>query len=150
MTPITCPNPSCKAVTQYPDGFVAFNRGADEFCSVCDTPLFWESNPNAVAANGTGSEQSRRRLPGTGPAGQSALGSRACPACRERNTLKATHCFRCGADMNPPPPPLPKIVVAPQPVAIFVEPPRDRTLLLLLVGVVLVAAIMALLLWLGR
>ena len=150
MTPITCPNPTCKHVVNYPDGFTTFNRGSDDFCPACDTPLFWVPSPNSRAANGTGSDEARWRLPGAGPTGQSALGSRACPVCHERNTLKAVHCFRCHNLLDPPP-----VVVqqAVDPIVVRVEPPqpnRDRTLLWLLIGVVVVALTMALVVWLGR
>lgn len=151
MTPITCPNPNCKTVSQYPDDFTTFGRGSDDFCPVCDTPLFWVQNPNARATNGTGSDQARWRLPGAGPTGQAALGSRPCPACHERNTMKAVRCFRCDALMNPPPPVF--VQPAPEPVTVYVEPPpppRDRTLLWLLLGVVIVTVTMALVVWLGR
>lgn len=152
MTPITCPNPSCRTVTNFPDGFDAFQRGADEFCPVCDTPLFWAPTGNGLASTAPGSEKTRRRLPGAGPTGQAALGSRACPACNERNTLKALFCYRCGADMNPkppePPPLPPPVVVLPEPVVIFEPEPEPESYLWLIVSVLTIVVTIALATWL--
>ena len=152
MTPITCPNPSCKVVTEFPDDFDTFQRSTDEFCPICDTPLFWAPTGNVLGSLAPGSEKTRRRLPGAGPTGQAALGSRACPACHERNTLKALVCYRCGADMFPkPPPPLPAPMPAPVIVVeAVVEPepvPEDWTWLV--ISVLTVIFTIALTLWLG-
>lgn len=154
MKPVTCPNPSCKTVTNFPDSFDSFQRASDEFCPICDTPLFWAPTGQLLGSSLPGSDKTRRRLPGAGPTGQAALGSRACPVCHERNTLKAEFCYRCGADMNPkpPPPPPPMIVELPPPVLVVVEPepepePEDYTWVL--VSVLTAIITIALATWLG-
>ena len=152
MKPITCPNPSCRTITNFPEGFDTFQRASDEFCPACDTPLFWAPTGQLLSASAPGSDKTRRRLPGAGPTGQAALGSRACPVCHERNTLKAVHCYRCGAEMNPaPPPPPPPVVELPPPVVV-IEPepepgPEDWTWLI--ISVLTVVFTIALVVWLS-
>ena len=154
MKPITCPNPSCKSIVTFPDDYDAFQRSSDEFCKICDTPLFWAPTGQLLTAATPGSEKTRRRLPGAGPTGQAALGSRACPECHERNTLKADFCYRCGADMHPKPaPPLAPIKQLPPPV-VFIEPepepePEPEDFIWLIISVLTVVLTIALVMWLA-
>ncbi len=155
MTPITCPNPSCKLITYFPDGFDAFQRASDEFCPNCDTPLFWVPMAhNSLASLVPGADKARRRLPGAGPTGQAAIGSRACPECNERNTLKALFCYRCGADMNPklpppPPPPPPPTIEMPVEEEIIEPEPEPESWDWLIVAMLTIVITIALATWLG-
>lgn len=149
MTAITCPNPSCRTVTVFPDDFDVFQRSSEEFCPQCDTPLFWSPNDEVLASLAPGSDKTRRRLPGAGPTGLAALGSRACPVCSERNTLKAVYCYRCGAEMVPrvvlPPPPPPEIIPEVIPPPLDLEPvpnPRDFTWIIVGLTAIMMAVIL--------
>jgi len=102
MPTITCPD--CGQVTEVE----ALRRGADEFCSHCDYPLFWARVDGGTFMPVEDNEATRRRLPGTG--GRMTVGSRVCPVCAEQNPLSRTHCLRCGSLLDPPPPEEPVIV----------------------------------------
>ncbi len=59
MPEITCP--SCGTVSRLDQ----LRRSADEFCRVCDYPLFWaRSTEFATAGVGEANGDSLRRLPG--------------------------------------------------------------------------------------
>ncbi len=112
MITITCPD--CGNATMYE----SMRRGADEFCPHCDFPLFWVRTDIPNGSLGELVDATRRRLPGTG--GRTTIGTRVCPECAELNRLSATHCLRCGADLDPPPPaPEPE----PEPEVVVVVPP---------------------------
>lgn len=142
MIEISCPNPRCTAVISLPDDFPGFQRLADEFCRECDSPLFWAPAAQGLLADVSGAHDSRRRLPGVGPTGMSAVGSRPCPKCAERNLLNAVFCFSCGSLMDPEPEPEPVpepprtvfLVPTPQPPA-----PAPREYRWWLIGLVVVA-----------
>jgi hypothetical protein len=122
----------------------AIRRGADEFCSHCDFPLFWARANLPTGSDAAAVDDSRRRLPGT--AGRRTVGSRACPECHELNPLGNTHCIRCSAVLDPEP-----VVVVPEPLppppapVVVVEPPPKRRwwpfVVLAAVAVVLVVTI---------
>src|SRR5215467_9977772 len=96
MPEIACP--SCGTVTRLDQ----LRRGADEFCRVCDYPLFWvRSSDFAEAGVAEGNGESLRRLPGT--AGRQAPASINCPECTEPNPMTGLFCIRCGADLHPVP-----------------------------------------------
>lgn len=114
MITITCPDCGNAAM------FESMRRGADEFCPNCDFPLFWAKSDVPAGTLGDLVDATRRRLPGTG--GRTTIGTRVCPECAELNRLSATHCIRCGADLDPPPPPPPP-EPEPEPVVVFVPPP---------------------------
>ena len=97
MAEITCPG--CGTISH----FEQMRREAEEFCRVCDYPLFWARSSgigNGHVEEVTG--ESLRRLPGT--AGRAAGASIDCPACTEPNPIANTICIRCGSDLRPPPP----------------------------------------------
>jgi len=114
MITITCPDCGNAAM------FETMRRGADEFCPNCDFPLFWAKNDLPTGSLGDLVDATRRRLPGAG--GRATIGTRVCPECAELNRLSATHCIRCGADLDPPPP-LPPPEPEPEPVVVVVPPP---------------------------
>lgn len=114
MITITCPDCGNAAM------FETMRRGADEFCPNCDFPLFWAKNDLPTGSLGGLVDATRRRLPGAG--GRATIGTRVCPECAELNRLSATHCIRCGADLDPPPP-LPPPEPEPEPVVVVVPPP---------------------------
>lgn len=123
-------------------------RGAEEFCTNCDFPLYW-AVPDDVAADsafrGAGVlDPSLRRLPGT--AGRLDVIGEACPRCSELNRPDARFCNRCGLDFRPPPPLPLEPVVLPAPLPPVEEPPAPEPnhLLLLIAIVVLVLALIAL------
>jgi hypothetical protein len=150
MIEIQCPNPRCTAVISFPDDFAGFQRLADEFCGQCDSPLFWAPAAVALQADVSGAGSTRRRLPGVGPTGMAAVGSRPCPECAERNVMNAVFCFSCGSLMDPPPPPAPIIetarpvfvVPAPQPVE-----PEPREYRWWLIGLVVVLLTIGVIWW---
>lgn len=113
MTTITCPDCGFQA------DFERMRRGADEFCPNCDFPLFWAKSDVPMGVLEEAADATRRRLPGAG--GRLTIGSRTCPECTELNRLSATHCIRCGADLDPPPPPEPEPI--PEPIVVVVPPP---------------------------
>jgi hypothetical protein len=118
MAEITCPG--CGTISH----FEQLRREADEFCRVCDYPLFWARSTefgNGHLEEATG--ESLRRLPGT--AGRAAGASIDCPECTEPNPITNTICIRCGAELRPappepvvelPPPPPPEPEPEPEPV----------------------------------
>lgn len=116
-TELTCP--SCGTLSYF--GEIA--RDAAAFCRVCDYPLFWARAVHVQAGDAASDAEGLRRLPGT--AGRVAIATFACPACAEPNTLTATICIRCGADLHPapvveappPPPPAPEPEPDPEPAA---------------------------------
>src|SRR4051812_10367015 len=96
MPDVACP--SCGTVSRLDQ----MRREADEFCRVCDYPLFWaRSTEFAEGAAAEGHGESLRRLPGT--AGRQAPASINCPACTESNPITELFCIRCGADLHPAP-----------------------------------------------
>lgn len=99
-------------------------RDAQDFCRVCDYPLFW--TPTAIQRDRTDADESLRRLPGT--VGRATIASLACPHCAEPNALSAQVCVRCGGLMHPvveaPPPPPEPVYVAPPPPPPEPEPER--------------------------
>jgi len=113
MTTITCPD------CGYQADFERMRRGADEFCPNCDFPLFWAKSDLPMGTLEESVDATRRRLPGAG--GRATIGSRTCPECTELNRLSATHCIRCGADLDPPPMPEPE--PEPEPIVVELPPP---------------------------
>jgi hypothetical protein len=66
--------------------FDQLRREADEFCRVCDYPLFWARSTEFAAVGAVeGNGESLRRLPGT--AGRQEPVSFACPECTEPNPV---------------------------------------------------------------
>jgi uncharacterized paraquat-inducible protein A len=119
MADITCPE--CGTVTDLP----AIRRSADEFCRHCDYPLFWTPSAVPTTTPGGNADTTLRRLPGAG--GRQRVGSKVCPECGELNSLRETHCTRCGADLDPKPPePEPEpVVFAPEPEPLPVPIERE-------------------------
>lgn len=117
-TTLVCP--ACSTVATV----TLSRRDAHDFCPnpKCDYPLFWARREDAVGGPDGDVEGARRRSPGT--AGAERLVSVPCPACAELNVPGEAWCLRCGADMTPPPPPLPVPVPLPEPVA-EPEPVRE-------------------------
>ncbi len=113
MTTLTCPDCGHQAF------FDRMRRGADEFCPTCDYPLFWAKSDVPIGELEESVDATRRRLPGAG--GRLTIGSRTCPECTEHNRLSATHCIRCGADLDPPPAPEPE--PEPEPIVVELPPP---------------------------
>jgi hypothetical protein len=150
MIEITCPNPRCTAVISLPDDFAGFQRLADEFCRECDSPLFWAPAAVAMQAEASAANSSKRRLPGVGPTGMAAVGSRPCPECAERNVLTAIFCFSCGSLMDPPPPPEP-VIEMPPPVFVLPAPqpppPESRELRWWLIAVVVLVLTIGVVWW---
>jgi hypothetical protein len=101
--PVECPSCGTTSRVDYA------RRDAQDFCRVCDFPLFWSRDRVPVADEGPGDGSALRRLPGT--AGRAALASLLCPSCTEPNPPSGELCVRCGEPLRP--------VAAPQPV---VEP----------------------------
>ena len=146
--PTTVACPACQHVNVLSHDLDEIAHSSTEFCSACDAPLFWQPNVRGPRLTAPDEITARYRMPGAGPLGQATLGSRGCPACHERNLLKAAFCFRCGANMHPPkpapqrmaPPVLVPVVVAPPP------PAEDYTWLL--VAILTTAVTIAIAIWL--
>jgi hypothetical protein len=100
----------CPVCAQVND-LVAIRRHADEFCAVCDYPLFWA--PTAVPRPIDDPTVSLGRLPGVSGRGQ--LPSRECWECHELNPLWEVVCIRCGRELELPEPPAPPDVIEAQP-----------------------------------
>jgi len=127
-------------------------RLATDFCPTCDYPLFW-ARPSVPPAGAAGrAEDALRRSPGA--SGDAVPATLACPACAELNVLLASHCVRCGADMDPPPPPPPPAPPAPEPVVIVTPPPppepcgHPRTWVVVLATAAVTVAVTLLVVWL--
>src|SRR3954447_19605902 len=144
MAVITCPG--CGTVREIDQ----FRREADEFCGVCDYPLFWVRSTVLATDNGNGAEAGLRRLPGT--AGRVLTATLLCPVCTEPNLVTAAICTRCGPALHPvieepvvlPPPP------PPEPEPVVVEPvtqPWWFIWIIVAVAVLALTALVALLLW---
>lgn len=147
-TSVTCPVCEHQNVLSHDLDEIA--HSSTEFCSAvgCDTPLFWQPNVRGPRLPSPDEITARYRMPGAGPLGQATLGSRACPACHERNLLKAAYCFRCGANMHPRKPPATRMA-SPVLVPVVVAPPppaEDYTWLL--VAILTTAITIAIALWL--
>lgn len=82
-------------------------RDANDFCRVCDYPLFWGRERVISPIGESSGDGGLRRLPGT--VGHASLAALACPECAEPNQPSAEYCVRCGAPMHP------VVVVAPEP-----------------------------------
>lgn len=120
-------------------------RGAEEFCTNCDYPLYWAVLDDGVADkayHGAGIlDPSLRRLPGT--AGRLDVVGEPCRRCAERNNPDAQFCSRCGLELHPAPAP-PPVVELPVPVPEVVEvrqPTPDHLLLLIVIVVLALVAI---------
>lgn len=97
MPEITCP--SCGTVSHYEQ----LRREAEEFCRVCDYPLFWARSTEFGSDSPIDSSgESLRRLPGT--AGRAVAAAIACPTCTEPNPITNVLCIRCGNELRPAPP----------------------------------------------
>ncbi|MCR6493032.1 hypothetical protein [Cellulomonas sp. P24] len=107
---IVCPE--CGA----PSTVALARRDADDFCPICDYPLFWARPQDRKGGGEDGADDARWRSPGA--SGASLIATVPCPVCRELNVPSAVVCVRCGADMNPPPPPEPEPVPAPEPAPV--------------------------------
>lgn len=93
--PVSVECPSCGTT-----GRVDYaRRDAQDFCAVCDFPLFWSRDRVPVADDGPGDGSALRRLPGT--AGRAALASLLCPSCTEPNPPSGEFCVRCGSPLRP-------------------------------------------------
>jgi hypothetical protein len=108
MPEITCP--SCGTISH----FEQLRREAEEFCRICDYPLFWARSTEFGFGNGEGSSgESLRRLPGT--AGRAVAAAIACPVCTEPNPIANSICIRCGSELRPAPVVEPIVVIPPPP-----------------------------------
>lgn len=119
MPDVSCPE--CGHVSS----LVAIRRAAEEFCPHCDYPLFWAPSATAITERGSSNDATLRRLPGAG--GRHRVGTKVCPECGELNTITATHCSRCDADLDPKPAPLPEPTPPPPPEPIPEPEPVART-----------------------
>jgi hypothetical protein len=140
MAEITCP--SCGTVSHYEQ----LRRDAEEFCRICDYPLFWARSTefgNGLASEGSG--ETLRRLPGT--AGRAVGASIDCPACTEPNPFANSICIRCGAELRPAPPE-PEVVLPPPPPPPEPEPEPEpvRNWWPIIIGVAVLVGIVLLLL----
>ena len=130
----------------------ADRRLASDFCPSCDYPLFWARPSSVAPVADDGSDDALRRAPGA--SGSVLATSVACPVCAELNQPRATHCARCGADMDPPPPPLPAPPPAPEPVVIVQPAPppepcgHPRTWVVVLATALATVALTLLVVWL--
>jgi hypothetical protein len=109
--------PGCGTVVS----LAAVETSADEFCRVCDYPLFWaeQAQVQLVAAEGADAALAAARLRRPGAAGRQTPVGEPCPSCGEINVADATYCHRCGSPMRPEPVP----VAAPEVVVEAPEPP---------------------------
>lgn len=93
-------------------------RSSDDFCRICDFPLFWAKG-TVITPEGQENGASLRRLPGT--VGRAATASLICPHCAEPNSPTAEICVRCALSLHPVdipepgPQPEPLIVFEPHP-----------------------------------
>lgn len=134
-TEVTCP--SCGTVSHFEE----LGRDGDGFCRTCDYPLFWARAPRQDGGLSDSGDEGLRRLPGTG--GRITVATINCPVCTEPNSLSATICIRCGADLYTVPAPTvqePLPAPPPEPVAEVVQRrviwPWVALLILLVVGAV--------------
>ncbi len=89
---IECPN--CGALQEDFDD----KRIANNFCSECDYPIFFDTLDESQRDSEDAS--ARNRSPGV--EGRSKQNWRECPACGEKNDRDALHCVRCGAFLSVP------------------------------------------------
>lgn len=116
MPEITCPECGNEQL------LVAVRRGADEFCTHCDYPLFWAASAVQTMSRGGNNDDTLRRLPGAG--GRRRIGSKICPECGELNPIGNVHCLRCGSELDPrepEPAPEPEPVAPPPPEPVVVD-----------------------------
>jgi hypothetical protein len=144
MPEIVCPGCGNTTVVEH------MGRDANEFCRVCDYPLFWARSSATTAADTGDGGAGLRRLPGTG--GRVLVAGFPCPSCTEPNLVTATVCIRCGSDLHPepePPPPPPTVFIPePEPEPEPPPPPPARSwwpiiiATLLIVGLALLALLL--------
>ena len=142
---VTATCPACGTV-----GTVDYaRRDATGFCPACDFPLFW-SKDRVVPMSADGpAPGALRRLPGT--AGREALASMLCPACDEPNPATGELCVRCGAVLRPvAPEPEPVVVFEPEPEPEPEPVPERAWWPFVLAGVLTVAALAVLLIWVAN
>lgn len=142
---VTATCPSCGTI-----GTVDYaRRDAAAFCGACDFPLFW-SKDRVVPMSADGpAPGALRRLPGT--AGREALASLLCPECDEPNPATGELCVRCSAVLRP-------VAIVEAPVLVFepepepeAEPEPERSWWPYIVaGVLAVAALAILLIWVAN
>ena len=82
------------------DGLGGIDAHADNFCSKCDYPLFWDQVHVSVFSDDEHADGAHRRLPGVG--GRDRVRMKACPACAEPNPIVNLHCMRCASMMELP------------------------------------------------
>ncbi len=136
MTETVCPQ--CATVNTYDE----LTPHADNFCTECDFPLFWDQMLVPLLATDERTDGALRRLPGV--AGRDLRAMRPCLECAEPNLLVSDFCIRCGASMDPPPPPPPPPEPEPEPIEVEPREPPGRDWLLavlLLVNLGLAAGI---------
>ncbi len=76
------------------------NYSHDEFCNVCDFPLFWsEQAKELLARPSTVDVPAPTADPVADPA--PVVETVACPECAAANALGAAYCSACGADIVP-------------------------------------------------
>jgi hypothetical protein len=139
----TCPSCGTVSAVDYA------RRDATGFCPACDFPLFW-SKDRIVPPSSDGPEAGAlRRLPGT--AGREALASLLCPACDEPNPATGVVCVRCGSVLRPvAPEPEPVLVFEPEPVFELGPEPQRSWWPFIVAGVLAVAALAVLLIWVAN
>jgi hypothetical protein len=146
---VTFECPGCGTVVS----LVAIEATADEFCRVCDYPLFWaeQAQVRAAAAESDNAALAAARLRRPGAAGRQIPVGAACPSCGEINAADAAFCHRCGSSMHPEP-----VVVVEEIVVVEPPPPppppvpwwrRHLVPLVAVLVTVLGLAVLAVLLW---
>lgn len=125
MPNIVCPD--CSTETFIDDRSGPLDGTPEEFCRICDYPLFWVSHL-ALTAAGPGvvdppQPSPLRRYPGT--EGIESTTAVTCPVCRELNSPERRLCWRCRSELRP----IPHVPVEPVPVSAPEEsyvPPVER------------------------
>lgn len=123
-------------------------RGANDFCSNCDYPLFWaaldQTDADTAFAGAGLLDPSVRRLPGL--EGNIDDTGEPCPRCGEINRADALFCNRCGLEFHPAPPPVPEppppAPIPAAPLAVAAPPSNDWLLLLALLFAAVLAVIL--------
>jgi hypothetical protein len=118
---VTFECPGCGTVVS----LATVQNSAEEFCRVCDFPLFWaeQAQVQLVAADTADAALAAARLRRPGAAGRQTPVGESCPSCGEINVADATFCHRCGSPMRlqPVTEVVPEVVVeAPEPPPVVV------------------------------
>src|SRR5687768_13567938 len=106
-TTVVCPSCGREAT------MTTIRRHAEEFCPVCDYPLFWAPTAIPLTGGSESSDTTLRRLPGAG--GRRTIGTLVCPQCGELNAMDERFCIRDGFPLHPEPEPVVVVEAVPEP-----------------------------------